>query len=254
MELIKLTHTPSQRVKRSNLPIVEHEAEEMVSFLDNGNGEGFKGEWRQALALSHNQVEAFMPYRMFVVNADLFMHRKKAMTRAQNRKNWFFPSRVIFNAEVVSAPEKVTKNMPKREIVREGKETRVEVTRAPAEISNILEVPEACMSFPQRGKRNMKRYHSLTVKYQVLRSFLGFKWLSTVTEKVEGLKAHIFQHEIDHALGIDMFHGDGGEDNMRDTVRNYAILQPQVWSKQKRDADARATLDAGTEVNYAKEA
>lgn len=246
MELIKIGHNPSHRVKRSNRLIAEHEARELVDFLDNGNGEGFKGEWRQALAISHNQVEAFMPYRMFVVNADLFNSEKKKMTRAQNRKNWYFPSRVIFNAEVVNAPEKVKRVMPKREIIRDGKEARVEVTRQLAEISNILEVDEACMSFPNRSKRKMKRYHTLTVKYQVLRSFLGFKWFATIVEEVEGLKAHIFQHEIDHSLGIDMFHGDGGADNMRNTVRDYKKLQTIFSAKTKAVATGYVDADNKT--------
>ena len=246
MEITKLTHTLSYPVKRSNLPFAEGIAKELVSFIDEGNGGAFQGDWRQALALSHCQVEPHLPYRMFVLNADLLNTEKKKMTRAQNRRNWWFPSRIIFNAEVVHAPEKVVRNMPKREIIREGKETRVEVKRAPAEISNIIEVDEACMSFPTRSKRKMKRYHTLTVKYQVLRSFLGFKWLKSVTEEVEGLKAHIFQHEIDHSLGIDMYFGKGEQGNdMRNSVRHYPTLQMDAWAKQARDKVAAQTLEAG---------
>lgn len=227
MELIKPHHKPSQRVKRSNLKHAKAEADAMVDFLDNGNAAGFKGNWEKAVGISHCQVSE-EPLAMFVIASEL-VGKPEKMTRQQNKKNWWFPSRMIFNAEIIWAPEQVERLVPKREIIREkgSKEYSVKLTGEKKMVSNLIEAPDACMSYPNRTKKNTKRYHTIKVRYQVLKSFLGFMWLSTITEEVTSLKAHIFQHEIDHAHGIDMYFGDGEDRAPEKPYKNAGIVVPE---------------------------
>lgn len=81
-----------------------------------------------------------------------------------------FPSRVIINAEVVEADKSY------EEYTREG-----------------------CMSYPHSNTAKIYRYVLLKVRYQIPR--FG-RWLKEVEETIAGVKAQVFQHEIDHALGI----------------------------------------------------
>jgi len=209
MELIKPHHKPSERVTRKNLARAYAEAKALAKFLEDGNKAGFTGNWRQAVGISHCQVSE-EPLAMFAISSELVGRPKKA-TRNQNIKNWYFPAQVIFNAEIVEALDEIERLVPKREVVRKpnSKEIEVKLTKAYKMVSNLIEAPDACMSYPNRTKKNTKRYHTIVVRYQILRSFLGFKWLKTVVEEVESFKAHIFQHEIDHSYGIDMYFGDG---------------------------------------------
>lgn len=209
MELIKPHHKPSERVTRKNLKRAYAEAQELVAFLEEGNKAGFTGNWKRAVGISHCQVSE-EPLSMFAVSSEMVGKTKKH-TRQQNARNFWFPSAVIFNAEIIEALDEIERLVPKREIQRKpnSHEYEARVTKVWKKVSNFIEAPDACMSYPNRTKKNTKRYHTITVRYQILRSFLGFKWLKTVVEEVESFKAHIFQHETDHSFGIDMYFGDG---------------------------------------------
>ena len=58
------------------------------------------------------------------------------------------------------------------------------------------------MSFPNRKPKNVEVYYRIKVRYQIP-AWYGLK---TKTEWVEGLKAHIFQHEINHAHGKNIYY------------------------------------------------
>lgn len=211
MELIKPHHKPSQAVTRRNLKHAVSEAFKLAKFLEDGNKEGFTGNWKSAVGISHCQVSE-EPLKMFAISSELVGRpRKRLQSRGKNIRNWYFPAQVIFNAEIVEALDEIERLVPKRNLVRKpnSHEYEATITREYKKVTNFIDVPDACMSYPNRTKKNTKRYHTIKVRYQILRSFLGFKWLKTVTEEVEALKAHIFQHEIDHAYGIDMYFGDG---------------------------------------------
>src|SRR3990167_1841227 len=60
---------------------------------------------------------------------------------------------------------------------------------------------EACMSFPYRTAKKMDRYYVIKVKYQVK----GWFGLKIIEEETMGLKAQIFQHEIDHCRGKSIY-------------------------------------------------
>lgn len=220
MEIIKPHHKPSERVTRKNLSRAYAEAKALAQFLEDGNKQRFTGNWQQAVALSHCQVSE-EPLAMFAVSSEL-VGKPKKFTRNQNPRNWYFPAQVIFNAEVIEALDEIERLVPKREVVQGAKkgEFTVEIKKAYKMVSNIIECADACMSYPNRSKKNTKRYHTIKVRYQIMRSFLGFKWLKTVVEEVEALKAHVFQHETDHSYGIDMYFGDGEDRNPEKPYKN----------------------------------
>lgn len=191
---------------------VAHIVERMIPWLDTNNGRFETGDYKVAYAVSHCQV-ADEPHAFFVVHKE-FLGNKKSKAGRNTYKNYFFPSRVIFNAEILEKPAKMTANVPKRELIKtpDGKQ-QLATTVKEGLVDNLISVPEACMSFPNRTKKNMQRYFRIKVRYQVPRSFLGVKYLKTITEYAEGLKAHIFQHEIDHAQGVNMYYGNGNKNN-----------------------------------------
>lgn len=227
MELIKAHHKPSERITRHNLKRAYAEAKQLSQFLENGNKDGFTGNWHQAVGISHCQVSE-QPLAMFAVSSQL-LGKPKKFTRNQNNKNWYFPAQVIFNAEIIEALDQIERLVPKREVVQGAKkgEFTVEVKKAYKMVSNLIECADACMSYKNRTKKNTTRYHTIKVRYQIMRSFLGFRWLKTVVEEVEALKAHIFQHEIDHAYGIDMYFGNGEDRNCEKPYKNVGV-KPQA--------------------------
>ena len=70
-------------------------------------------------------------------------------------------------------------------------------------IDNKMIVPEGCMSFQYRKQRNTLRFCEIKVRYQYIGK-LGL--LKTFEGTVTGLKAHIIQHEVDHANAKNIFH------------------------------------------------
>jgi len=230
MELIKAHHKPSESITGKNMSRAYKEAKQLSQFLEDGNKTGFKGNWQRAVGVSHCQVSE-NPLKMFAVSTELLGKPKK--TRNQNIKNWYFPAQVIFNAEIVEALDEIERLLPKREITRKpnSHEYEAKITKEFKKVSNIIECDDACMSFPNRTKKKTKRYHTIKVRYQIMRSFLGFKWLKTITEEVVALKAHIFQHEIDHSFGIDMYFGDGENRNPEKPYKNIGCdCQPNQKS------------------------
>lgn len=176
-------------------------SERLVKWLNTNNGRF--GLLARAYAISHCQV-ADEPFDMFVVAQEM-VGTKKSVDGKNTYKNYFFPAQMIYNAKILEAPEKMEANIPRREMVKEGhKVVGSKIVVEKGTVSNIIEVPDACMSFPLRKQKNTKRYYRLKVQYQVK----GWFGLRTKTEWVEGLKSHIFQHEIDHANGLNIYFKD----------------------------------------------
>lgn len=196
MELLKLSpnsqkgiYAKSKEVNKENLPFAKEIATEMILWLSARNGE-FVGNHAMAFAIAHCQV-AENSLKIFVINSDLL----KAQEKGQNKENYIFPAPAIFNAEILEAPESIEVEQLKREIKRNKDGTAtVEVTKEKIKRRNLVYYPEGCMSFPFRTAKNTERYFRIKVKYQIK----GFFGLKTIEEWIEGLKAHIFQHEIDH--------------------------------------------------------
>jgi len=67
--------------------------------------------------------------------------------------------------------------------------------------SSVVYGKEACMSFPYRSGKHLLRYGRITVDYQI--PIIGE--LEKLVEECEGLKAIVFQHEIDHQQGKNIY-------------------------------------------------
>ena len=67
--------------------------------------------------------------------------------------------------------------------------------------NSVVYMKEACMSFPYRSGKHVLRYGRITVEYQI--PIIGE--LETLLEECEGLKAIMFQHEIDHQHGKNIY-------------------------------------------------
>ena len=176
----------------------------MAVFIDSKQG-NFEGEHKYCYAIAHCQVEAENPLRMFVVRDDLLNPKPSETPERMNNRNTFFPARVIMNPMLVTAKMQVVRKVPKREgkPIGDGK-FEVEVKMEERELNNRILVEEGCMSFPHRKAIKKERYHTITVRYEYLDKHNKKR---LVTEEVEGLKAHIFQHELDHMEGKNIFHG-----------------------------------------------
>lgn len=69
---------------------------------------------------------------------------------------------------------------------------------------------EACLSFPHRQTIKTKRYWSIDVEFDVppidgIKSLLGLDSLTKRQAHFDGLAAYLFQHEIDHANGKNVY-------------------------------------------------
>lgn len=192
-------YAPSVPATRSDIGI----ADEIQAFMD-AEEVAWKDKYGlKAWAIAHSQVtDSTAPKALFVVHKDFLDPRG-------NFKNSRFKDRRIFNPEIVSAPTKVTKTKPERRTVwneelgkRELKDVETEYT-----VDNTYKLEEGCMSFPTRRQKNMTRLFAIRVRYQYPVSFLGFTWLRTIEEDVEGLKAHVFQHEVEHTHAENIYYG-----------------------------------------------
>lgn len=214
MEITKTSHDSGLGIYAESIPITDWKAaqavaDEMVEWMDADNGK-FKGEHERAFAMAHCQVAPIAePLRLFVVDKQLVMPKRLPPNGKQTLVNTFFEAQVIYNAVILEAKRRIVKPVPQRKVTRDPKnkgKVEVDIEMVEREIDNIIDVPEGCMSFPERkAKKNVKRYYTIKVRYQYYKKWLFFKKLYTFEGEVEGLKAHIFQHEIDHFNAENIF-------------------------------------------------
>lgn len=146
---------------------IKEEAELLRELVSTGE---FRGNYKQAFAISHAQVAprtfddvtkvddytGSQPFNFFVVN--------ETIDNGWLKKQ--FGHWCIMNARIVKFGDPVS-------------------------------IKDACMSFPFRTPRNTDRMNKITAKYRVP----FFFWSRPVTRKLEGLPAFIVQHEVEHAAG-----------------------------------------------------
>ena len=207
-QIVKWNHKEEKGIykvseKVSRYSRIKDIAEPMVKWLDENNGK-FPLPYTTAYAVSHCQVEAD-PWAFFVLGYEFMVSNKPNRSKKDTTKNFYFPSQIIVNARILEAPEKLSVNKPVRKLVKKGGKIVPEISIVPSEEKNLIGVPEACMSFLHRTQRTTERYYRIKVRYQYPRKILGMWFLWTKTEWVEGLKSHIFQHEIDHAEAKNMY-------------------------------------------------
>lgn len=179
--------------------------DEMVPWLNENNGH-FTEPYKIAYAVSHCQVAAD-PWAFFVVSDELLLSNRENRPKKDTKINYYFPSQIIVNAKIIEVPERLKVNKPERKVVKDAQgrvSTRIEIKESMEK--NLIGVQEACMSFLHRTPKTKERYYRVKVRYQYPKKILGMWFLWRKTEWVEGLKAHIFQHEIDHANGKNMFY------------------------------------------------
>lgn len=182
-------------------------AEDMIKFFDGSEG-NFDVVYKSGYALSHCQMDVGAnPWAFFVLNSQFLIANKSQRPAKDNKKNFYFPSRVICNARILEIPEKIKVTKPVRKVVRNGKKVSTQIVLEDGEEKNLIGVPEACFSFMHMKHKTKERYFRIKVRYQYPIKFLGlFPMLWRKTEWVEGLKAHVLQHEIDHSNAVNMYY------------------------------------------------
>lgn len=209
MELIRTHHDSGKGIyavsKHATATQARSIGREMAEWLAKTNG-AFPGQHKSAFAISHSQICGDEnPLKMFVVVPEMVGGKR---TGKINRVNYYFPSAVIYNFRILKSPEKITIPFPVR--IRKpgpsnGGKVEIEQRTERRSVDNKAWLEEACMSFPDHNSRKMERYFRIKVRYWYLR----WGWMPwRRTEWVEGLKAHIFQHENDHANAYPMYHRD----------------------------------------------
>lgn len=138
------------------------------------NSEFTEGLFKTAYSLAHCEVESVEPYAFFVINSDFI--KKKV-----------FKHQVIINPEIVNVPDKI----------------KFEADEDKKEHDNTMSIQEACMMFPHRKPKRLDRPYRIEVKYQV--PFFFGLFMKTVCEEFEGLQSQIFQHNLEHCLGKNIF-------------------------------------------------
>lgn len=71
--------------------------------------------------------------------------------------------------------------------------------------ASVLAMPEACVAFPHRSPKNVMRAFVLKVSYQIPDPLSKNGLKKVENAEVERIIAQIFQHEIDHANGKNIF-------------------------------------------------
>ncbi len=181
----------SRKATRADIPV----ALEMARIMDESADEWAKKYDRKAWAIAHAQLtDSPEPLCIFVVHPSL-------VGKGLNPENAGFPSRYIFNAQILEAEKELVTYKNVRKTVFNGQTGKREIRADVAEkhsTPNIFEPKEGCMSFPLRKPKKVQRVYRITVRYWYPRKILGFWVLWRRTERVEGLKSQIFQHEISH--------------------------------------------------------
>lgn len=210
MQLVKTHHESGQGIHAKSVEVnpKDHigEANEMVEWFNENNGK-FAGENPRAYAIAHCQVtDSPTPMKLIVlddglVKPDAPKEGKMSLT------NVYFEAQTIWNAEIVEKPRKITVKVPERQVTKGEKkgEVNVEMVMKEREVENVYSVMEGCMSYPHRKGKRMVRNHRIKVRYQYLGKTLGITHVKTFEGWVEGLKAHILQHECDHFAGKTMY-------------------------------------------------
>lgn len=188
------SHVPAKKIEtREDWKEAKRLATEVQQWWNKSNGE-LQGGFNKGYAIHHVQVcpDGQEPYNFFVVSEEMLKSDKK---QNLGQTNYTFPAQVIYNPEIVTALP--THIVP----VNDEKRRARKVAK-----NNITEYHEGCMSYGHRKEKKVERFVVVKVRYQIVGRF-GF--VKTREEWIDGLKSHIFQHECDHAKGIDIHFGDG---------------------------------------------
>jgi hypothetical protein len=211
MEIKKWDHNVEEGIYKEAKHVksyrqIKKDAEAIRDYIDENNGY-FPEPYKTAYALSHCQLDIGKePYHFFVVGYEFLLSNKEHRPKRDTIKNFYFPSQIIVNAEVLETPEKIDVKKPVRKLVKKDGQLKPTIELIEKQEKNKIGIAEACMSFLHRTPKTMERFYRIKVRYQYPLKVLGISFLVTKTEWVDGLKSHIFQHECDHAKGENMFY------------------------------------------------
>ena len=170
MQLIKPHHEASKKVKR--LRDIKKDLGKLLLLTD----EDFPGNYKTAYSLAHCETRE-QSFAFFVVNQILV-------------ENKTFKHQVFINPEITGISKKIViKNENKDQI-----------------LDNKMEIEEACMMFPDRRPKKLSRPYKIEVKYKT--PVFGGLFMKTVRTKFEGLQSQIFQHNLDHINGKNIYFED----------------------------------------------
>ena len=210
MQLVKTHHESGRGIHAKSVEVNPKDhipvAQEMVEWFDATNGH-FQGENERAYAIAHCQVtDSETPLKLIVLDKQLVKPDAEKEGK-MSLKNVYFEAQTIWNAEILEKPRKVTIPVPERKVEKGEKkgEVKVDIVMNDREVENTYSVMEGCMSYPHRRGKRMVRAHRIKVRYQYLTKTLGITHVKTFEGWVEGLKAHILQHECDHFEGKTMY-------------------------------------------------
>lgn len=199
-----LRHIPSVAVKTPEEVIDAREiAETMREYINAHNGQ-FQGKFCTAYAIHAAQLwHKFTskltdkPYNFFVVNKDITTVEWGKQIQEEDRSirditNIIFPEQIIINPEIVTATQTFMDDVKRKD-----------GSYAKKAIGNVMRYPEACMSYNEQWQKETKqsRFYRIKVRYQIFDDSEP-TGLKTIEEWCQGLKSHIFQHELDHSAGL----------------------------------------------------
>ena len=147
---------------------VEKFALDMQMLAVNAENEGMFGN---VYAVAHAQI-AKRPLAFFVLNTN----NKKIANEFKDFTEKFGP--IVMNPEITQ-------------------HTKI-----------AQEMPEGCLSFPGKEMTSVKRYYKITVKFNYLEFNEKSGKVSGIkigTYPLKGFFAQLFQHEIDHNNGINIY-------------------------------------------------
>lgn len=195
MRLLPAHNRPARPVE--SYEEIEALLPELERFIDDHNGR-FRGTYDTAYAIAHGQV-SMEPLALSVICREYVEGTHSPDVPKELR----FRSRFIINPRIVHIPEKALKQVEQENPITESFEKRA------VSVPNKYRVEEACMSFPHKKAKKVDRFYEVKVEYQIpAKGLMGGMKLKTIRETVTGLKAHIFQHEIDHMQGKNIFYGN----------------------------------------------
>lgn len=166
MELIKPTYLPSHPVEM--WVMIKDQAEELAKFIDGKDYGEFKAG---VYAIHHMQVCEKNPFNFFVLNPEPLGNIIDELG-----------SRFIVNPVITNYIIKDTNKVPYFQKMKEG-----------------------CASFPYKSQKNVERAPIIEVKYQIPNP-KSENGLEDKTMQLQGVVAQIFQHEIDHGHGKNIFY------------------------------------------------
>jgi len=146
---------------------IKEEAKALADFIDGKDYGEFKAG---VFAIHHMQVSEKNPFNFFVLNAEVFPNVIDELG-----------SRFIINPTITEY------------IIKEK------------DVPFMQKMKEGCASFPYKAQKNVLRAPVITVEYQIP-SPKGSNGLEDKKMQLSGVVAQIFQHEIDHGLGKNIYY------------------------------------------------